>query len=187
MAWTASNIRTQVRDDHEETDDQLPRLGLPKITAAFVVHSCGAGGAAKHLSANRCPEQEPAMTIPLQTSPLAAFVARLRAGRLAYQYDPREGRAVFFPRVIAPGHGGPLEWRDSAGLGTVYSTTTVHPRHGAPYNVALIDMDEGFRLMSCVLGLPPGEVRIGQRVRVEVEEVDGDDPRPVFRPLESGA
>lgn len=125
------------------------------------------------------------MIPPLQTSPFATYLARLKAGRLAYQYDPLEDRAVFFPRVFAPCHGGPLEWRDSAGLGSVYSTTVVRPRQGAPYNVALIEMDEGFRLMSSVIGLPPQEVQIGMRVQVEVEDcLPEEDPRPVFRPLE---
>jgi uncharacterized protein len=123
------------------------------------------------------------MTDPLPISPHAEYVARLNAGTLAYQHDPLTGRAVFYPRVMAPGHGGPLDWRDSAGLGTVHATTVVHPRKGDPYNVALIDIDEGFRLMSTVIGIPPREVRIGMRVRVEIEPVPDDDPRPVFRPL----
>jgi uncharacterized protein len=117
------------------------------------------------------------MTDPLPISPHAEYVARLNAGTLAYQHDPLTGR------VMAPGHGGPLDWRDSAGLGTVHATTVVHPRKGDPYNVALIDIDEGFRLMSTVIGIPPREVRIGMRVRVEIEPVPDDDPRPVFRPL----
>lgn len=126
------------------------------------------------------------MSAPLQTSPHGDYIAWLNAGKLAYQHDPLTGRAVFFPRVMAPGHGGPLEWRVSAGLGTVHATTVVHPRKGAPYNVALIDCDEGFRLMSTVIGIDPRAVRIGMRVRVEVEQIPDDDPRPVFRPLEDG-
>jgi uncharacterized OB-fold protein len=43
----------------------------------------------------------------------------------------------------------------SKGRGTVYATTVVHPAEGAPYNVALIDCDEGFRLMSRVEDIAP--------------------------------
>lgn len=117
-------------------------------------------------------------------SPLAIFRDRLAGGELAYQYDPAAGRAVFPPRVIGPGTGNPdLAWRASAGRGMVYAVTVISPRDQAAYNVVLVDMDEGFRLMSRVEGLPPEEVRIGLRVRADVHRPqDGQAPYPVFRP-----
>lgn len=118
-------------------------------------------------------------------SPLNTYLDHLRSGELAYQFDPQTGRAVFYPRLIAPGHGGPLEWRISSGRGTVHATTVVHPRQGEPYNVALIDCDEGFRLMSTVRGVPAAQVRIGMRVRFEAEIIPDDDPRPIFYPEEN--
>jgi uncharacterized OB-fold protein len=87
--------------------------------------------------------------------------------------------------VICPFTGSDkLEWRISKGLGTVYATTIVHPAEGKPFNVALIDCDEGFRLMSRVEDIAPEAVRIGQRVRFRVHTPSGDDPYPVFTPLE---
>jgi uncharacterized OB-fold protein len=120
-------------------------------------------------------------------SPLAIYQARLEKGELAYQWSPEAGKAVFFPRIICPFSGSDqLEWRVSAGFGTVYATTVTHPRHGAPYNVALIDCDEGFRLMSRVEEIAPEAVRIGMRVKLRVHQRDGDEPAyPVFVPLES--
>jgi uncharacterized OB-fold protein len=125
----------------------------------------------------------------LTQSPLAAWLAYLERGELAYQFSPSTQRAVFYPRVVAPGSGAAdLEWRVSAGLGTVYATTAVHPQDGGTYNVALIDMDEGFRLMSRVEDIPPGAVRIGQRVRFRVHRPGGDEaPCPVFFPAEGVA
>jgi uncharacterized OB-fold protein len=58
--------------------------------------------------------------------------------------------------------------------GVVYSTTTVHAREGA-YNVCLVDLDDGRRVMSTVVGLAPDEVRIGMVVRGRE-----DDGRVVF-------
>ncbi|MBX6319909.1 OB-fold domain-containing protein [Pigmentiphaga sp.] len=118
------------------------------------------------------------------SSPLAVFREYLAQGKLAFQFDAALGRPVFPPRVIGPGSGtADLEWRISEGLGTVYAVTIISPRGEAPYNVVLVDMDEGFRLMSRVEGLPPGEVRIGMRVRVDVcQPQDGQAPYPVFRP-----
>jgi uncharacterized OB-fold protein len=77
-------------------------------------------------------------------SPYSIYVEHLKAGQLAYQYSTAARKAVFFPRVLCPYSGEDcLEWRVSSGMGTVYSTSVVHPRKGDPYNVALIDCDEG--------------------------------------------
>ena len=88
--------------------------------------------------------------------------------------------------MIAPKTGAAdLEWRVSQGVGTVHATTVVHPQQGVPYNVALIDMDEGFRLMSRVEDIAPTAVKIGMRVKFRVHPKDGDEPPyPVFTPAE---
>ena len=61
------------------------------------------------------------------------------------------------------------------GTGTVYSTTTVRrkPEVGGDYDVSLIDLDEGVRMMSRVEGLAPTEVKIGMRVRAKVIDNKG--------------
>ena len=121
-------------------------------------------------------------------SPLTVYQAGLERGELVYQWSPEANRAVFYPRVICPFTGSNrLEWRVSAGLGTVYATTVTHPREGVPYNVALIDCDEGFRLMSRVEDIDPMQVRIGMRVRFRVHKPAGEEPAyPVFTPIEGG-
>lgn len=117
-------------------------------------------------------------------SPYAIYRDHLRQGRLAYQFSPSAGEAVFFPRAVSPHDAEEaLEWRFSRGLGTVYSTTVIYPRDRAPYNVALVDCDEGFRMMSRVEQCPPEEVRIGMRVQfVTHTPADDEDPYPVFIP-----
>jgi uncharacterized protein len=117
-------------------------------------------------------------------SPLAVYLSHLERGELAYQWSSEGGKPVFYPRIICPHTGSDrLEWRVSAGLGTVYATTVTHPRQGAPYNVALIDMDEGFRLMSRVEDIAPEAVEIGMRVRLRVRPAEGDEPPyPIFIP-----
>ena len=119
-------------------------------------------------------------------SPLNTYLAHLENGELAYQFSPGAGKAVFYPRVLCPFTGSSkLEWRVSKGLGTVYATTVVHPAEGKPFNVALIDCDEGFRMMSRVEDIAPNEVRIGQRVRFRVHRPGSEEPPcPVFTPAE---
>lgn len=106
----------------------------------------------------------------LEESPRAHFEAGCARGVLLYQWDPAAERAVFYPRVDAG-----LEWRESKGRGTVYSATTIRPRGEEPRGIALIDLDEGFRMMSRVRA---EHVEIGMRVLVDFEE-----GVPVFDPL----
>jgi len=120
-------------------------------------------------------------------SPLATYIEHLNRGELGYQFSPTGNQAVFYPRVIAPLSGADdLEWRVSKGLGTVHATTVVHPQKGEPYNVCLIDVDEGFRIMSRVEEIAPPLVKIGMRVKFRVYRPGGEeDPYPVFTPVES--
>ncbi len=122
-----------------------------------------------------------------ETSPHATYVEHLAKGELAYQWSAEAGRAVFFPRLVCPYTGSTaLEWRIASGLGTVHSTTAVHPVEGAPYNVALIDCDEGFRLMSRVEDVEAQGVTIGMRVRLRVRPATGDaEPVPTFAPADA--
>ena len=121
----------------------------------------------------------------MRQSPLGQYVEHLERGELAFQVCADDGSAVFFPRVLAPKSGSAnLEWRVSKGLGTVYSTTVVHYRGEPPLNVVLIDMDEGFRLMSRVEDIDPENVRIGMRVKARVlAPGEGRLPYPVFTPV----
>ena len=120
-------------------------------------------------------------------SPLGVYLEHLGKGELAYQFSPGANAAVFYPRVICPFTGrDDLQWRVSKGLGTVHATTMVTPVKGDPYNVVLIDVDEGFRMMSRVEDIAPLDVRIGMRVKFRVHAAEGDEPPyPVFTPSDA--
>lgn len=120
----------------------------------------------------------------MKQSPLGTYVEHLKKGELAYQVNKDTNKPFFYPRAVAPETGSTnIEWRVSKGLGTVYTTTAVHYKGEAPLNVAMIDMDEGYRLMSRVEGIDAMDVKIGMRVKVKV--IPGDEktlPFPVFTP-----
>lgn len=124
------------------------------------------------------------MTDLTKQSPLGVYVEHLNKGELAYQFSKDDNKAFFYPRAIAPESGSEnIEWRVSKGLGTVYTTTVVYYKGEQPLNVAMIDMDEGYRLMSRVEGIDAEQVKIGMRVRFKAHP--GDDkalPYPVFTP-----
>jgi len=63
----------------------------------------------------------------------------------------------------------------------VYATTAVYRREAEPYNVVLVDLEEGFRMMSRVEGMPAEEVAIGQRVLFAARDEEGG-PVTVFEP-----
>jgi len=120
------------------------------------------------------------------TSPLQTYLDYCRKGKLAYQVDDSTGQAFFYPRLIAPETGSAeLSWHESSGLGTVHSTTTIYRKDTEPYNVALVDVDDGFRMMSRIEDIEPESVEIGMRVRLRMHvEGDESDPYPVFVPLQ---
>jgi uncharacterized OB-fold protein len=121
-----------------------------------------------------------------EKSPLGIYIDHLNKGELAYQVT-EDGKAVFYPRIVAPKTGSPkLTWKVSKGLGTVHATTVVCIQKDAPaYNVALIDMDEGYRMMSRVEDIDPMQVKIGMRVKFRVHPgTEKDSPYPVFTPVE---
>ncbi len=100
-----------------------------------------------------------------------AYQAALDQGRWLIQRCGACERAVFYPRELCPHCGAmALRWAEPAGGGTVHAVTTVRRKAeaGGDYNVSLIELDEGVRLMSRVEGLAPAAVRIGQRVRSRV-------------------
>jgi len=78
-------------------------------------------------------------------------------------------------------------WVESAGHGTVFSFAVYHrPYHPAfepllPYVVAVIELAEGPRLISNVVGIAAGDVCVGMPVRLEFVNLDGT-VLPVFRP-----
>ncbi len=117
-------------------------------------------------------------------APAEVYRRYLEGGRLGFQRCRDCSSAVFYPRVLCPVCGSiSLEWQTSSGRGVVYATTTVYRRDDEPYNVALVDLEEGFRMMSRVEGVPAEEVEIGLRVRFEMREED-DGPVAVFLPAE---
>jgi hypothetical protein len=99
------------------------------------------------------------------------------------------GRHVFYPRVLCPHCASDaLDWVRPSGDGTVYATSVVRqrPEKGPHYNVALVELAEGPRVMSRVEGVAPEDVTIGMAVTAEVDR-GGDAPLVIFRPKGGGS
>ena len=107
--------------------------------------------------------------------------------RLIYQYFPLSGKSQFPPGPIDRySLSSDFEWRESTGTGEVYSWTTVWRGQtgdfDVPYVVAIVDLDEGFQLLTNIIGCKAGDVAVGMRVQVEFHEVNEELTLPYFRP-----
>ncbi len=110
-----------------------------------------------------------------QAPPTSTYFQNLAEGRFLIQRSPSTGEWVFYPRMIAPRSGATdLEWAEPSGLGTVYATTVKRMKPPEPnVSIAIVELDEGPRLMTHVQSIPAEEVFIGMRVRARI--VDGPD------------
>ncbi len=113
-----------------------------------------------------------------------------RRGELHLQCCDRCGTRPFPPRAHCPSCGGrALTWGAVSGRGVVYTFTIAHrPPHPVfashgPLVIAIIELAEGPRLVSNVVGCEPASVHVGMAVRVAFEQVDDSDVvLPVFEP-----
>ncbi|HUZ74437.1 MAG TPA: Zn-ribbon domain-containing OB-fold protein [Stellaceae bacterium] len=126
--------------------------------------------------------------LPVPTRTTEFFWDAAKAGKLALQYDPVAKRYQFWPRAISVATGQQnLEWRIVSGLGRIYSFTVTHvPTQGfedrGPYPVALVELDEGVRIIANLVNVDPAAVTIGMRVKVAFEKLAPDINYFAFEP-----
>lgn len=118
-----------------------------------------------------------------QGGPDAQYQAFLRGGQFMIQRSRSTGAHVFYPRIAVPGTGvTDLEWVPASGGGTVYAITVNRAREGS-YNIAIVELDEGPRMMTRIEGVETAP--IGARVRARIATL-GETPAIVFD-LDQGA
>ena len=120
--------------------------------------------------------------------PDAVFESYLRDGKLMLQRCRESGRFFFFPATLSPYSGTPdWEWAEVSGRGSVHTTTTVRRKaeRGGDYNVCIVELDEGARMMSRIENIDPDDVVIGLRVAARIISEE-DTPLVVFIPINEG-
>ena len=128
--------------------------------------------------------------LPVPTPESRPFWEAARRHELSLQRCRACGRHVFYPRAACPHCLSPdLEWQRVSGRGTLHTFTIVH--RGAknfplavPYVLAVVELEEGPRLMTNLVGVEadPVRVRIGMPVEVVFEDVSSEVTLPRFRP-----
>ena len=127
--------------------------------------------------------------LPMATEDTEPYWDGAKAGELRLQRCGGCGHWRFPPSVLCPRClSEDSEWRATSGRGKVHTFIVVHrPQHPAfyedvPYNVAIVELDEGPRLHTRIVGCPNEEIAIGMPVEVTFERKNDDVTMPYFRP-----
>lgn len=114
--------------------------------------------------------------------PDAEFAAFVEQGEFKLQQCQDCQSHVFYPRLLCTHCGSQaLQWKMASGKGVVYSTSVPRGGKDGDYNIALIDLQEGPRMMSRVVDISPDNVSIGMAVTAFIGDIDGASV-VLFRP-----
>jgi hypothetical protein len=123
--------------------------------------------------------------LPLIDPENAPFWSALERSELLLSHCPVCVADHYYPRAFCPRCWSPTEWRASAGTGVVIARTTIRHMYiepfigRVPYNVSVVELDEGPRLLTNVVGVDPDTVAIGTRVHLS-PMAEGDVWLPTF-------
>ena len=126
--------------------------------------------------------------LPPFTEETRKFWEGCKAEKLLIQRCRQCGVYQFYPRTICH-HclSGEVEWVESTGRGTVHTFTFVNRPYfesfdpDVPYAIAVIELEEGVRMLSNIIDCAPGEVSIGAKVKVVFDHVTPEITLPKFR------
>jgi len=140
------------------------------------------------MQGNRAPTRP----LPETRNAGATFWAKAAEGVLVVPKCKACTRTFWHPRPRCPHCGSDsVDWIRGSGQGTVHTFTVVRQsadpffKSRVPYAVAMIDLDEGVRIMTNIVDAPLGTLRIGMRVEVLFEEAGEGIAIPFFRPVRS--
>jgi uncharacterized OB-fold protein len=123
--------------------------------------------------------------LPQPDAVSAQFWDGLGEGELRLQRCRDCGTAQYYPRTLCAACGGEVDWLTASGLGVVHTYTVVRTNPVEPYKslvpyvFAVVELDEGPRMLTNIIGVDPDSVRIGLEVRLELVTT-GDVTVPFF-------
>lgn len=131
------------------------------------------------------PYDKPLPTLGPENHP---FWEACRAGRLSLQKCRACGHlrypiSPWCPECLSDAH----DWTPLSGRGTVFAYVVFHQAYHpgfkgeVPYNVALVQLEEGPRMYSNVVGVPNDQVKVGDAVEVFFDPATEDITIPRFR------
>ena len=132
----------------------------------------------------------PERPLPTVSSVTAPFWQAAREHRLVRPVCDECGHNFFTPQLICPRClSERWTFQASSGAGTVYSSTVIHrspsPAIPAPYQLAIVDMDEGWHLLTNIVDRGDRPTPVGARVEVAWVPIDEQWTFPAFRTIET--
>ncbi|GHO96035.1 hypothetical protein KSF_060830 [Reticulibacter mediterranei] len=130
------------------------------------------------------PAQLPQFVIDSDSRP---YWEGLALGELRIQRCDACSHHVFYPRAICPHCSSErLSWITATGKGTIYSYTVAHQAFGpfadeVPFVVAIVELEEGVRMMTRIVDAPPERVHIGATVHVTFAAINEEITLPYFQ------
>lgn len=134
----------------------------------------------------------PKKPVPIVNDWARPFWEATRRNALNIQRCKDCSKHIFYPRIACPHCGSTdVEWVEASGKGTVYSYTVVESNSPSafvadmPYVVAIVELAEGVRMLSNIVGCDPFTVRCDMPVEVVFEKLDEEFTLPKFKPAHS--
>jgi uncharacterized OB-fold protein len=131
----------------------------------------------------------PRVDLPTIEEESRPFWDAAREGRFLIARCGACGEAHHYPRPFCPScWSDDVSWEAASGGATLYTYSTVFMndlppfRDRLPYVAAVVDLDEGPRVMTNVVGCAPEDLTIGMRLRVDFQPLTDEITAPVFRP-----
>ena len=131
-----------------------------------------------------------AFPVPVPDGDSRPFWDGVQQHKLLIQRCEACQKFIFYPRSHCPHcFSEQLAWVQASGNGTIYSYTVVHQAYGpfaeqVPFVVALIELQEGVRMMSRITDAPPEAARVGAPVQVTFVQVAEGVTLPYFQLVE---
>ena len=136
------------------------------------------------------PDTNHPKPLPVITEDSRPFWEGCRQGKLLLQYCDACQHYQFYPRLYCMQcSSDSLRWVQASGRGTIYSYTIIHQNkspefvHDTPYNVAIIQLEEGPRLLSNIVDSPLSDLRVDLPVTIVFDPVSDTISVPRFRPI----
>jgi uncharacterized OB-fold protein len=124
------------------------------------------------------------------TEEAAAFWSATERRELVLPWCTSCGEAFWYPRPVCPQCLRPdVEWRPASGRGEVHAVSVMHrAAHSGmagrvPYAVALVDLEEGIRMLTNIVDVDADDVRVGMEVAVTWEPLSDGRNLPLFAPV----
>jgi uncharacterized protein len=129
-------------------------------------------------------------SLPIVTEENRPFWEGCREGKLLLQFCDSCQQYQFYPRLYCMRcSSAKLHWVEASGQGVIYSYTIIHQNKSpefisdVPYNVAIVQLEEGPRMMSNIVDIDPVDLRVDLPVTAVFDPINHTISLPRFRPI----